>query len=117
MSSYYSDEGYKITFHQQGFASRSGARSQDYFNGLDRVLGPDIRDEGIRFTLIDPAYLDRGREHYLTISYRVIDADYERRHGSEIEALRAKVEQLENVIALIRGLVDDKPLDPDEEDA
>jgi hypothetical protein len=108
MSSYYSDEGYKITFHQLGFASRSGARTQDYFNGLDRVLGPDLHEEGIRFTLIDPAHLDRGREHYLTISYRIIDADYERRHGSEIEALRMKVLQLENVIGLVRACVDDK---------
>lgn len=114
MSSHYSDEGYKITFHQLGFASRSGARTQDYFNGLDRVLGPDAREEGLRFTLIDPAHLDRGREHYLTISYRIIDADYERRHGAEIEALRMKVLRLENVIAMVRACVDDKTMNSEE---
>jgi hypothetical protein len=115
MSGYYSDEEYKITFRQRGFASCSGARTQDYFNGLDKVLGPDAREEGLRFTVIDPAHLDRGREHYLTISYRVIDADYERRHGAEIEALRMKVLQLENVIGLVRALVDDKTMNLEED--
>lgn len=91
----------ELNADEYGVSSRSTPRTSSSWNGAipDRIFTCRLTDYGIYVMIRDPDILDRGRDHRVILSVKLIDEAYAWHHADEIARLKESITRTEAALA------------------